>query len=267
MKDRLSRRWLFLLCVLLLAALALPLSRALAQDSQLGEQVCPPRCPVSFGLASIFASASNEASSIIALYNLILVTAGITFVLVEGALLFTVLRFRHRPPELAQQFHGNPKLEVAWTAAPALILVVLMGFTVRTMGEGRAAGGSGNSVQLTAIGHQGGWEFRYPDLDPQVVTTNELVVPVGSTVEVALESRDVVHGFWAPELFGIVEAVPGYTTRLKFTPTTPGAYAGQCTLDCGLQHASMRFRVIVLSAAEFQTWVANAQLAAAPAPK
>jgi cytochrome c oxidase subunit 2 len=252
--------------VLLLAALALPLSGALAQDAQPGDQVCPPRCPASFGLASLFTSAPNEASSITALYDLILVAAGVTFVLVEGALLYTVLRFR-RPPELAQPFQANPKLEVAWTAAPALILVVLMGFTVRTMGEGRAAGGSGNVVRLTAIGQQGGWEFRYPDLDPQVITHNELVVPVGSTVEVALEARDGVRGFWAPELFGSVEAAPGSTARLKFTPTTPGAYAGQCTYDCGPQHASMRFRVVVLPAAEFRAWVANAQRAAAPASK
>jgi len=265
LKHRLSRRWLFLLCVLLLAGLVFPLSRALAQDSQPGDPVCPPNCPVSFGLASIFAPASNEASSIITLYNFIFVMAGIIFVLVEGALLFTVLRFRNRPPEMAEQFHGNTKLEIVWTAAPAVILAVLMGFTLRTMGEVRAVGGSGNVVQVKAIGHQWWWEFRYPGLDPEVITANELVVPVGSTIEVAIESVDVEHGFWAPELFGKVDAIPGYTTRVKFTPTSTGAYVGQCTQYCGTQHAQMRFGVVVLSASDYQAWAANEQRPAAAA--
>jgi cytochrome c oxidase subunit 2 len=118
-------------------------------------------------------------------------------------------------------------------------------------------------MHVTAIGHQWWWEFRYPDL--QIVTANELVVPENTIIEVAIESNDVEHGFWVPELFGKVDAVPGYTTRVRFTPDAAGNhyYGGQCTQFCGEQHAQMRFGVIVRTQAEFQGWAANQQQPAA----
>ncbi len=210
---------------------------------------------VTFSTPSIFNPASLETVQIRDLFNFILVTAGIIFVLVEGLLFFAVFRFRNRPPEAAMQFHGNTKLELAWTAAPAVILAVLLGFTLQTMGQVKAVSAN-NVLNVKAIGHQWWWEFRYPD--QQIVTAEELVVPVNTNIVVSLESNDVEHGFWVPELFGKVDAVPGYTNRVNFTPTTASQYyyGGQCTQFCGLEHAQMRFAVVVRSADDFTNWVA-----------
>jgi cytochrome c oxidase subunit 2 len=218
---------------------------------------------VSFETPSIFDPASFETGRIDVLFKFILIIATIIFVLVEALLFFAVWRFRNRPAEAAVQVHGNTKLEIAWTAAPAVILAVVLGFTLQTMGEVKAVTGD-NVLHVTAIGHRWWWEFRYPDLG--IITANEMVVPVNTVVEVSVESVDVEHGFWAPELFGKVDAVPGYTTRVRFTPTTirNDYFGGQCTQYCGIQHAQMRFAVVVRSAQEFQSWAALMQRDPAP---
>ena len=261
MKQRFSRRWLILLLAVVVLAAAIPAARAVAQSGILGVD-CPPDCMISFPVPSIARPASNEAAKINGLFNFILIAAGIVFVLVESMLLFTVLRHRNRPPQSAVQFHGNTKLEIAWTAAPAVILAVVMGATLQTMGQVRAVT-SENVLRVTAVGHQWWWEFRYPDLG--IVTANEMIVPVNTVIEVALESVDVEHGFWAPELFGKMDAVPGYTNRVRFTPTVVrnDYFGGQCTQFCGVQHAQMRFGIVVRSAAEFQAWAAQMQQPAA----
>jgi cytochrome c oxidase subunit II len=260
LKQRFSRRWLILLLAVAMLAAAIPAARALAQ-SGLAVVDCPPECMVSFLTPSIMRPASIEAANIDALFTFILIIAGIVFVLVETMLLFTVLRHRNRPPEAAVQFHGNTKLEVAWTITPAVILAVVMGATLQTMGAVQAVE-SDNVLRVTAVGHQWWWEFRYPDLD--IVTANEMVVPVNTVIEVAVESVDVEHGFWAPELFGKVDAVPGYTNRVRFTPTIIRSdyFGGQCTQFCGVQHAQMRFAIVVRDAGEFQAWASNMQLEA-----
>jgi cytochrome c oxidase subunit 2 len=239
-----------------LGALALtPFASTWAQS--LSAANCPPDCPVSFLTPSIFSPASAETASIRNLFNFILVMATLIFVVVEGLLVFAIFRFRNRPPEAAMQFHGNTKLELAWTAAPAVILAILMGFTFQTMGEVKAVGAP-NVIHVKAIGHQWWWEFRYPDLN--IVTANELVVPVNTVVEVSLESVDVEHGFWVPELFGKTDAVPGYTNRVKFTPAEAREYfAGLCTQFCGEQHAQMRFAVKVVTGSDYAAWVINQQ--------
>lgn len=264
MKKRSVRLWLVALAAAVLTALvvvAFPATRAVAQNTLGG--ICPPFCMVTFSTPSMFNTASVETVLIRNLFTFILVTAGIIFVLVEGMLFFAVFRFRNRPPEAAMQFHGNTKLELAWTAAPAVILAVLLGFTLQTMGAVKAVPSS-NILNVKAIGHQWWWEFRYPDQN--IVTAEELVVPVNTNIEVSVESNDVEHGFWVPELFGKVDAVPGYTNRVRFTPTTASQYyyGGQCTQFCGLEHAQMRFAVVVRTADDFKNWVAYQQAPAAP---
>ncbi len=256
MKQRSPRGWLIFLSTLIVAALVVAGAYVALQAS--GALAGCPSCMVTFNTPSIYNTNSGESAAIANLFTFILVTAGIIFVLVEGMLLLAVLRFRNRPPESAVQFHGNTKLEVAWTMAPGIILAVLMGFTLRTMGEVRAVT-SENVLHVTAVGHQWWWEFRYPELD--IVTANELVVPANTVIEVAIESVDVEHGFWVPELFGKVDAIPGYTTRVRFTPTQADNryYGGQCTQFCGVQHAQMRFGVIVRTEADFQAWAAGQQ--------
>jgi cytochrome c oxidase subunit 2 len=265
LKHPLSRRGLWIvLGAAVILSIALPLAGVLAQAGGpvAGVQELCPQCPVSFRTPSILAPASTETAQTLGLFNFIMVIAAVIFVLVEGLLIFAILRYRNRRPEQALQIHGNTKLEIAWTAMPAIILAVLLGFTLRTMSEIKALP-TGKVVNVTAIGHQWWWEFRYPDL--QITTANEIVVPLGSAIEVSIESVDVEHGFWVPELFGKVDAVPGYVTRLKFTPTTPGTFGGQCTQFCGTQHAQMRFSVIVVTENEFQTWATNNQQPAAAA--
>ena len=256
MKQRSPRAWLIVLSTLVIGAVALVAAYVVLQSR--GAFAGCPSCMVTFNTPSIYNPASGESAAIADLFTFILVVAGIIFVLVEGMLLLAVLRFRNRPPESAVQFHGNTKLEVAWTMAPAVILAVLMGFTLRTMGQVKAVTAD-NVMHVTAVGHQWWWEFRYPELG--IVTANELIVPVNTVIEVSVESQDVVHGFWAPELFGKVDAVPGYTTRVRFTPTEAGSqyYGGQCTQFCGIQHAQMRFGVIVRTQADFQAWASNQQ--------
>ena len=255
MKKRNSRLWLIAVFAVLLIALAIPVANALAQNG--AGLICPPFCMVTFDISNMLAPASNEATQIAGLFNFILILATVIFVLVEGLLFFAVLRHRNRPPEAAMQFHGNTKLELAWTAAPAVILAVLLGFTFQTMAQVKAVT-SENVLHVKAVGHQWWWEFRYADME--IVTANVLVVPVNTIVEVAVESTDVEHGFWAPELFGKVDAVPGYTNRVRFTPTeVRDYYGGQCTQFCGIQHAQMRLAVTVMGAREFQAWASNQQ--------
>lgn len=258
MKKRNSRLWLIPLLAVVLIAMAIAVARASAQGA-----FGVTNRMVTFVTPNMFAPASVEAGRIRALFTLILVIATIIFVLVEGLLFLAVFRYRNRPPESAMQFHGNTKLELAWTAAPAVILAVLLGFTFQTMAAVKAVA-SDNVLHVKAIGHQWWWEFRYPAMN--IITANELVVPVNTVVEVAVESNDVEHGFWVPELFGKVDAVPGYTNRVRFTPTEVRRdyFSGQCTQFCGLQHAQMRLAVVVRSPADYQGWAANQQTLPVP---
>ncbi|MGQ0605206.1 MAG: cytochrome c oxidase subunit II [Anaerolineales bacterium] len=219
---------------------------------------CPPECPVTFAEPASLLPASVELDKTVWLYNLIFGLAVIVFVVVEGLLFWTIFRFRNRPPESTVQTRGNTKLEIAWAIAPAVILAVIMGYTLQVMADIRGPV-SVQTLRVKAIGHQYWWEFRYPGQG--VVTASEMVVPYGVPIEVEMESIDVEHGFWAPELFGKVEAIPGYTTRLRFTPNQIGKdyYGGTCT-----QHVQMRFAVKVVTQAEFDEWAA-AQLQPAPA--
>lgn len=264
MKSALPGRWwaifVFLSVAAVVAVAALLWQTVVQPGPSLG--ACPPACPYSFDQPSTLRPASFETDKTFFLYNLIFWLAVLVFVVVEGVIVYTLFRFRNRPPESAIQMHGNTKLEVAWTAAPAVVLAVIMGFTFQTMSEIRVPVAD-NVLKVKVIGHQFWWEFRYAEQN--IVTASELVVPFGKTVEVAIESVDVEHGFWVPELFGKVDAIPGYTTRLRFTPTQLGKseYGGQCTQYCGTQHAQMRFSVIVLPEAEFSAWVER-QTQAAP---
>jgi cytochrome c oxidase subunit 2 len=116
-------------------------------------------------------------------------------------------------------------------------------------------------LQIEVVGHQWWWEFHYPDSN--VVTANEVHVPLGRPVNFSLRSVDVLHSFWVPQMGGKMDVIPGHRNHLYFTPEAVGEYHGQCTEFCGIQHANMRFRLVVDSPAEFQAWVQRQQQ---PAP-
>jgi cytochrome c oxidase subunit 2 len=205
--------------------------------------------------------AADMSGSIDALYRQIVWWAVLVFVIVNAVLLVALVRFRRRPgqPE-PRQVYGNTIAEVSWTLAPAVILVFIAVPTIQTIFRvsGRA---SPDALQVEVIGHQWWWEYRYPELG--IVTANELHLPQGREVALALTSADVIHSFWAPKLHGKRDAQPGHITRLAFTPDSVGTFLGQCAEFCGESHANMRLRVIVEPPTEFEAWVAR-QARAAP---
>ncbi len=175
------------------------------------------------------------------------------FVVVEALLIVALIRFRHREGRPAPKpTHGHTVLEVAWTLAPAVILVFVAVPTVRTI-FATAGEAAPDALKVEVIGHQWWWEYKYPDLG--IVTANEMHLPVGTPVEVSITSADVIHSFWAPALGGKRDAIPGHVNRIAFRAEAAGDYAGQCAEFCGASHANMRLRVLVEPDAAFQGWV------------
>ncbi len=188
----------------------------------------------------------------------------LVFVLVEGALLYAIFRFRGKPsdPEPTQT-HGNTTIEIVWTVIPALILAAIAVPTVRGIFQ-TSATPAADALEVQVIGHQWWWEFRYPALN--LTTANELHIPVGQTVSLKMRTADVVHSFWPPRFAGKRDVFPNRETRLWFKADSAGSYSGQCAEFCGIQHARMAFHVQAQSPEEFQAWAAHMQtLRAAPA--
>ena len=173
------------------------------------------------------------------------------FVLVEGALLYAIFRFRGKPddPE-PRQMHGNTTIEIIWTVIPALILAAIAVPTVRGIFETSAIP-AGDALKVEVVGHQWWWEFRYPDLN--ITTANEVHIPVGQTVSFRMSTADVVHSFWPPRFAGKRDVFPNRETRLWFKAEQAGEYPGQCAEFCGIQHGRMAFRVRAQTPEEFQS--------------
>ena len=184
--------------------------------------------------------------------------AVIVFVLVEGALLVAVFKFRGRPddPE-PKQVHGHTGLEVVWTIIPAFILVMIAVPTIKTIFK-TSSYAEGDKVTIEVIGHQWWWEFRYPDLG--VVTANEMHVPVGKTVNLRMTSADVIHSFWVPQFAGKRDLFPKKHNPLWFKASVTGSFAGQCAEFCGEQHGRMGFVMHVQTQEEFDAWVAQQRI-------
>jgi cytochrome c oxidase subunit 2 len=196
--------------------------------------------------------------------------ATLVFVLVEGALLYAIFRFRGKPGDAEPaQIHGNTVVEVIWTVIPALILAMIAVPTVKAIFKENTRP-TGNLLTIEVVGHQWWWEFRYPEYN--LTTANELHVPVGRTVSLKMGAYDVIHSFWLPQFAGKRDVFPNRETRLWFNAEEPGEYSGQCAEFCGIQHARMAFRVIAQPPREFEGWVAHMKtitmqpVAAAAAP-
>jgi cytochrome c oxidase subunit 2 len=206
-----------------------------------------------------------QARQIDDLFTLVFWLAVGVFVLVEGLIVFAALRYRRRPGrDQPVQVHGNTKLEIAWTVVPALILVFIAVPTIRTIFDLSRSPGE-DALEVRVIAHQWWWEFEYPELN--VITANELHIPVGTPVHLALESEEVeespverkaipvIHSFWVPRLGGKQDVIPGRTLFMTLQADRAGTYFGQCGEYCGLSHANMRLRVIAQRQGEFDTWV------------
>jgi cytochrome c oxidase subunit II len=196
--------------------------------------------------------------------------AGLVMLIVFAAVLYCVFRFRDRGQPIPKQTHGRPALEIGLTILPALILI---GVAIPTVGTLMALSKTDDTeCYVNVTGQQWWWEMDYPaqdgcgGIDAPIVTSGQMVVPVGTNVLVRGTSRDVIHSFWIPKLNGKRDMVPGRVQTLRIEADKPGIFAGQCAEFCGLSHANMRMEVVALDQADFETWKAN-QLAPYTSPE
>src|SRR5260370_35781742 len=216
----------------------------------------------------ICAPVSTPAQSI---FELSLFVMGITaciFVVVGSLLVYSIVRFRKRSADDGRepaQVYGSLQVELAWTIIPVLITLVLFLPTARVIFSIQDADRPPGAIDVTVIGHQFWWEYRYPGLN--VVTANELHVPVSdpdhpTPTFLKLYSADTDHSLWVPRLAGKTDLSPNPPHLMWIDPEQPGVYLGQCAQYCGTQHAKMLLRVYVQSRAEFGRWI---QLQSQPA--
>lgn len=229
---------------------------------------------------------SPNADRIHTLYTVLFAVGVVIFVAVIGALFYALRKFRARPGAVAEQLHGNTRLEIGWTAGAALIVLVLGIVTFLMLPGIRNPDNSdpngwpipasfqtaknegllppdGKSLNIDVNGQQYAWRFVYPDGDDDrtnnVVAIEEMVVPTGTTVTLDVRSSDVGHAWWIPKLGGKVDALPGYTnhTWFKIPLGKEGVYTGQCAELCGRNHANMTARVRAVTPDEFTAWLAQ----------
>ena len=212
---------------------------------------CTPSHP-----QSTFDSVGPVARSQVNLFYIILWAGTFVFVAFMAVLLYAVVRYRRRQGQGdPEQIHGHTRLEIAWTIAPAIVLVIvgvpslIAIFDTANSPEPPDEGG----LVVEVIGHQWWFEFRYPDHD--VITANVLHIPVDEVVNVKLDSVDVIHSFWVPKLAGKVDMVPNNDNTLWLKAEEAGSFFGQCAEFCGVSHANMRFTVIAQPKAEFDAWL------------
>jgi cytochrome c oxidase subunit 2 len=213
---------------------------------------------------STLVARSDLNRSILNLYTIITWATVVIGLGVFAGLGWILLRYRsRRASALPVQTRGHTLLEISWTIAPALVLLVIAIPTLQVVFRTQQAVTPAGALLVTVRGYQWWWEFRYPSLE--IVTANEAHIPVGRAVEFALEGPDVIHSFWVPQLGGKRDVVPGRVNRITLTADRPGEYWGQCAEFCGLSHANMALRIIVDMPEDFARWVA-AQRAPAVEP-
>lgn len=199
--------------------------------------------------------ASMQSVMVDGLFNTMLGIAAAIFLLVEGVLLYAVLRFRRRPGHEGEgvPIHGSNRLEVAWTVIPALIVFWLAVYSSQILVQLHRVPADALLVQVTA--RQFNWEFEYPQYG---VRSPELHVVEAQPVSLELHSTDVIHSFWVPAFRIKQDALPGMTTRTTFTARMPGRYPVVCAELCGAGHAIMHSAVIVHDRADFEAWLQEA---------
>ena len=219
------------------------------------------------GVTSIFSPLSQPAQEIKETSILVLAVCAVIFIIVAGLLVYAIVRFRHRAGDEASeppQVYGSNQIELAWTVLPILVVFVLILVTSRTIADIQNRKSPPGAIQATVVGHQWWWEIRYPELG--IVTANELHVPASTgnsrqPTFLKLQSADVAHSFWVPQLAGKTDLIPNKENRMWIEPTKPGIYLGNCAEYCGTQHARMLIRVVVQSPDEFDRWVRDQQQA------
>jgi cytochrome c oxidase subunit 2 len=227
---------------------------------------------------------SPNANSIHTLYMIVLIVGAVVFVTVESALVYAVWKFRAKKHPVAEQIHGNTRLEIGWTGGAALILLVLAVVTFiklpsivnapNSSSDGYSLSASvtqpdppnGNKLIVCVQGRQYIWRYTYgqkclndayAQRMPYSYTT--MVVPVHTTVELDMQSLDVIHSWWVPSMGGKTDVVPGDTTYTWFKALHTGVFRGQCAQLCGTNHDAMDAYIRVVSPAQFSRWLTNQQ--------
>lgn len=212
--------------------------------------------------ASIFRPTATPARSEYQLSILVLIVCAAIFVVVGALLVYIVCRFGDRGPIThaePPQVYGSNQVEIAWTVLPILVVFILTMATARVTSAIQDRKPDAGSLKVDVIGHQWWWEFRYPDL--KITTANELHVPLSSPAHerltfLNLDSVDVVHSFWVPQIAGKTDVIPNRKNRMWIDPQETGTFYGNCAEYCGAQHAHMLIRVVVDTPEDFDKWVA-----------
>jgi cytochrome c oxidase subunit II len=210
-------------------------------------------------IGNIFDPRATPAQSVYSLSLLVMTVCAAIFLVVAGLLTFTIVRFRRNAHDGREpaQVYGSSRIEIAWTVIPILIVLVLTMATARAVLAIQNKRAPADALHVTVIGHQWWWEIRYGELG--IVTANELHVPVSTTAKPALtflklESADVAHSFWVPQLSGKTDLIPNQTNSMWIDPQQEGTFLGNCAEYCGMQHANMLLRVVVQSPGDFEKW-------------
>ncbi len=200
--------------------------------------------------------ASVQAGNVRTLYDVLLITTVPIFVLVETVVLFSVWKFRMRPGQEEMDgppIHGNTRLEVVWTAVPAILIISLVTYAYTVLRSNEASKKNEMTVNVTT--RQFAFEFSYPKSPGKQVVSPILYLPKGTPVVFRLRSLDVIHSFFVPSFSEKLDAVPGIVTTLRVTPDALGTYPVECTELCGAGHSLMRSSVHVVTPAEFAAWL------------
>ena len=201
---------------------------------------------------------SDTADDIQFLYKIVFWLALLVFIGVQMVIVWTVLRYRRRgdSDERPVQVHGNKTLEIAWTIIPAVILVAIFIPTVDVMFDAERDKEKGEYV-VEVYGKQWWWEVHYtrPEELADVWTANDIYIPVGRSVTFQLNTANVIHSFYVPQLMGTMDLIPGHSNVIKVTAREPGMYYGECKEFCGTSHAYMRFKVIAVPQDQFDAYI------------
>jgi cytochrome c oxidase subunit II len=222
-------------------------------------------CGIALGLTINWfpTQASEEGHDIDTLWDVLLIVSIPIFVLVETIVLYSVWKFRMRPGEELKDgppIHGNTRLEVIWTAIPAIILVLLCSYSYKVLHDIETADAS--EMKVRVVGEQFTWTFYYPGQGGEVASP-QLYLPEGKQVKFDVQSKDVLHDFWVPAFRQKIDAVPGITTHFRVKPIKTGTFPVVCAELCGLGHSVMRQSAHVVSPAAFDKWLAAKKAQAA----
>ncbi len=236
--------------------------------------------------------AGRKSEGISDLINPIFIIAGIVFVFIQGAVLFIGWKYRVRAPkeneetfdggytdeEFPEQIHGHFAAEIGWTIGPTILMAAIALFSVGFLlnlddVDPAPEGAEYPEVEVLVVGQQWWWEYHYyldgveDASQPDFVTANDIVIPVGQDIKLYITSRDVIHSFWIPRLNGKKDAVPGRISPWVIQSNEVGRFAGQCTEFCGLSHAYMRMYAVALTQEDFSSWVDNQKNIREPLPE